>query len=154
MNFDCRRCTNWRGCPGKEWYSFGEIRWCAQQVFFLLKFAEILRQGIWPTPETTIAGIKAQMTREATFTKAATIIAELDVRLQTTNWRGRLLCEECINREKLDYLSHDAKQALYYVSGWRRKAMPFLAWRKQRQHRRKTDNQRVIKNAEIVSQSA
>jgi hypothetical protein len=114
-------------------------------VFWLLKFAEMLRVGIWPSPEITVAGVRGQMNTEASFTKAVRAISEVDIRLSSTGWRGRLLCEECINREKMMYLSDDAKEALYYVSGWRRKDTPFRTWRAMRRYR--NDNKTEIKVA-------
>jgi len=75
------------------------------------------------------------MTAEAKFVKPETVIAEIETRLERTGWRGKLLQEECINREKMMYLSDEAKAALYYVSGWKRKQMDFRSWRKQRRHR-------------------
>ena len=137
-NLDCRRCKDWRGCPGKEWYSYSEVRWCAQQTFWLLKYAETLRQGIWPIPEMIVPfGSRPSISTEAAFTRACEVIAELDKRLETTGWRGRLLQEECVNREKIMYLSDDARSALYYVSGWRRKDSPFLVWRRMKSYRKR-----------------
>ena len=145
MTGDCRHCKTWGDCPGLSWYSYADVCWCVQQVFWLLKYAETLREGRWPAPDATcdprIRG--KMMSTEATFTKAIRIMAEVDSRLQRTGWRGRLLAEQCINREKMMYLDDDAKDALYYVSGWSRKALPFEAWRKQRKYRQK-DYQKVV----------
>jgi hypothetical protein len=152
MTGDCRHCKDWRGCLGKEWYSFAEIHWCAQQVFFLLKHADILRQGLWPIPdERAEVGLKSGgMSTEARFTKAILVIAELDKRLIRTGWRGQLLAEQVVNREKMMYLSDDAKDALYYVSGWRRKAMPFYEWRKKRRYRENV-HQKVHKKEDALA---
>lgn len=153
MTGDCRHCKDWRGCLGKDWYSFSEIRWCVQQVFWLLKYADILRQGLWPIPdERAEVGLKSGgMSTEARFTKAILVIAELDKRLTKTGWRGQLLAEQVINREKMMYLSDDAKDALYYVSGWRRKGMPFYQWRWQRKRRRNEDKNIITQEVETKS---
>jgi len=144
MTGDCRHCKDWKGCEGKTWYSYGDVRWCGQQVFWLLKYAETLRIGLWPTPDATAdPRIHGQMSAEATFTKSIRIIAEVDLRLKRTGWRGRLLAEQCINREKMMYLDDDARDALYYISGWNRRALPFEAWRKQRNYRQK-DYHKVV----------
>ena len=72
---------------------------------------------------------------EAAYVKVAIAIGEVDDRLKKTGWRGRLLAEECKNREKMEYLSDDAKDALYYVAGWYRRRMEFDDWRKKRRYR-------------------
>jgi len=135
---DCRKCRSWKGCPGKEWYHYGEIRWCAQQSFWLLKYADILHGGQWPVPDATApGGMRGRTVTGAAFTKVALIIAEVDRRLKKTEWRGRLLAEECKNREKMHYLSDDAKDALYYVAGWSLKERDFSDWLKDRKYHRK-----------------
>ena len=137
---DCRHCRKWGRCPGKEWYSFADIRFCVQQVFWLLKWAWVLRQGRWPAPETVVeSGVRGKMSAGAPFAKAILIIAELDQRLARTGLRGELLVEQCINREKMDYLSDNAKDALYYVSGWSRNPRSFAQWLADRKYWRKPD---------------
>lgn len=126
----------WKGCPGKEWFDFGEIRWCPQQNFWLLKYADILHAGEWPTPDVTVAGgMRGMKVTEAAYVKVVIAIGEVDDRLKKTGWRGRLLAEECKNKEMMDDLSNDAKDALYYVAGWRRKETDFNDWRKKRRYR-------------------
>jgi len=136
---DCRKCKSWKGCPGKEWYSFSEFRWCAQQVFWALKYAWILRQGLWPSPESLVeGGVRGRQTiTEGRFVKATLIISEIDSRIETTGWRGLLLKEECINRDRMIYLSDNAKDALYYVAGWDRKPRSFSGWVKDRKYHKK-----------------
>ncbi|MCJ7805712.1 hypothetical protein MUP46_03670 [Patescibacteria group bacterium] len=132
MSGDCRSCKSWKECPTPErdWYSYGEIRWCPYQVFFLLKWAEYLRIGIWPTPESTCETPKRTLSKEAQYVNAAIVIAELDYRLGKTGIKGELLASQCKepDRDKMDYLSDSAKDALYYVSGWARKATNFATW--------------------------
>lgn len=137
---DCRKCRDWKGCPGKEWYSYQDIRWCHQQVFWLLEREDKLSEGLWPTPDATAdPGVRGRNTStEASFTKAVLIIAELRERLKTTGWRGRLLVEQCKNRETIDYLDGDVKPALDYVSGWRRKETPFNVWQAKKRYRKYT----------------
>lgn len=146
--FDCRHCRKWGGCPGKDWYSFADIRFCVQQVFWLLKYAYMLRQGVWPSPESVLeAGIRGrQMIAEGRFAKAVLVMAEIDKRLARTGLRGEVLAEQCINREKMDYLSDNARDALYYVAGWKRRRMSFYQWQWQRR-RRQNEDKNIIKTA-------
>jgi hypothetical protein len=143
--FDCQRCRSWKDCPGKEWYSYGEVKWCPQQVFWLLKYADYLQVG-WLAPDAvSCPGIRGKvMNTEAAFVNARIVMGELNCRLSKTGWKGRLLSEEARNREKMMYLSDEANDALYYVAGWRRKGMNFMAWLKQRKYR-KNDYQNVVK---------
>lgn len=145
MTGDCRECKDWRGCPGKEWFSYADIRWCSQQIFWILKYAETLHKGQWPTPDAAVdSSVRGKaVSTEATFAKAIRIIAEVDARLTKTGWRGRLLAEECVNREKMLYLDDDAKDALYYISG-RRKDRDFWKWRKDKRYHRKSDKKVVM----------
>ena len=142
---DCRHCKTWRECVHDDsWFSFAEFRFCSLQVFWALKYSWVLKQGSWPAPEGVVPpGIHGQMTAEAKFVKPETVIAEIETRLERTGWRGKLLQEECINREKMMYLSDEAKAALYYISGWKRKG-DFREWRKKRRYRQNV-HQKVLK---------
>ena len=146
MTGDCRDCRNWRGCPGREWFSYSDIQWCSHQVFWLLKYAEILHQGQWPVPdERAEVGLHGKkVIPEAPFAKVIAIIAEVDYRLQRTGVKGELLAEQAVNREKMLYLSARAKDALYYISGWKRKDRSFTDWLKDRRYRQKSDKKVVM----------
>jgi hypothetical protein len=142
--YDCRKCKDWKTCywQGVDisncWFGYQDIRWCSLQVCWLLKYSDYLHEGKWPTPDSTVAGgMRGKQTTEASYAKVMLVIAELDTRLEKTGWRGKLLIEECKNREKLEYLSKDARDALYYVVGWRRKDRSFQAWLKDRRYRKK-----------------
>lgn len=143
--FGCRKCRDWKRCPGsgmdteQMWFNYQDISWCAQQVVWLLKYADIIHAGQWPVTDTTVAGgMRGKtMSTEAAFTKVVLTIAEVDQRLSKTGWRGRLLAEEAKNREKMDYLSDDAKDALYYVAGWNPRNRSFSDWRKGRKYHQK-----------------
>jgi hypothetical protein len=87
------------------------------------------------------------MIAEARFARAVLVIAELDKRLVRTGLRGELLAEQCINRERMEYLSDDAREALYYVSGWQRKPSPFRVWRNNRKQYRNS-LQKSVKTVE------
>ena len=133
---DCRKCRDWKDCPGKEGFGYHEIRWCPQQNFWLLKYADILHDGQWPVPDATApGGMRGQNMTGAAFARVVLVIAELDSRLSKTGWRGRLLAEECKNEEVMKLLSNDAKDALYYATGWVRRKVGFNEWRKKRRYR-------------------
>ncbi len=144
----CPKCRRWKDCPltekEKEWFDYGDIKWCPHQVFWILKWADILHAGNWPVKDDNAPDrVRGKTPTEASFARVSRIIAEVDDRLKGTGWRGRLLAEQCINRDRLEYLDYDAREALYYVAGWNRRTMTFSNWRKQWEHRR-NDNQKVV----------
>lgn len=136
----CPKCRSWRDCPltekEKEWFDDGDIKWCPHHIFWILKWAEILHTGEWPVKDDSPDGAISTTPTEASFAKVSRIIAEVDDRLKGTGWRGRLLAEQCINRDRLGYLDYDAKDALYYVAGWNRRTMKFPDWMKKRKYRK------------------
>lgn len=138
---DCRQCHDWAGCPGKDWYGYHEIRWCPQQIFWILKYEQYFHAGEWPAADATAdPGAHHRVVKaEAAFVKAAVIIGELDVRLAKTGWRGRLLVLEAYKADKMLYLTEDAKRALYYVAGANRKTREFGPWLADRKYRRRGD---------------
>lgn len=138
---DCQHCKRWQDCPDtdSDWFSYGQIRWCPLQVFWLLKWEEYLGIGIWPTPESTAEAPKRTLSKDAQYVNSMVVMAELHTRLEKTGLKGEKLRDECKLREKMLYLSDPAKEALYYVSGWRRKDRSFSAWLKDRKYHQKSD---------------
>jgi hypothetical protein len=108
------------------------------QNFWLLKYAKILEGGDWPTPEILAdPGIRGKRAKtDAEFVKSSLAIGEVNKRLTQTGWRGRLLVEQCINRDDIDDLDHDVRQCLYYVSGWNRRYTDFNVWWAMKRYRK------------------
>jgi len=144
---ECRNCRDWRGCiHDGQWFSYSDVRFCALQCFWILKHAEELREGRWPLPderaETTNRGHK--VIPEAPFAKVIAIMAEVDMRVgRLPQDKGRLLEAQCILKESIYYLDHDVREALYYISGWKRKRS-FSHWLKDRRYRQKNDKYVVM----------
>jgi hypothetical protein len=115
----------------KDWFGYQNIRFCPQHIFWLLKYEDIIRGRRWPIPDNTVpGGIGGQVLSEAAFSKVSLILAELYDRLGKTGIKGELLASQCKEdkREKMEYLSDNAKDALYYVAGGNRKDTPFTVW--------------------------
>ena len=136
----CRNCKRWKQCPfwhppysaGKEWYHFGEIRWCPFQVLWILENAHTLEAGRWP-PEHCDTGYEDRLggeniKTEAGFVKPELIIAEVKSRLNRTGLHGKLLVSQVEAGRDFDDLDEEAKAALMYVKGWRRKKTGFKKW--------------------------
>ena len=135
---DCRDCRDYKSCPGKPWYHFGEIKWCTHQVIWIIKNSAILLAGNWPpNPDSSSyidPGIKTGYANEAYYTKPTAILGEVNRRLARTGLSGKLLRAEVLAGLEL---SPESKDALGYASRWWAKKMSFSAWRKQRKYHQK-----------------
>ena len=127
---DCRRCDRWKGCLGKDWYHYGDIRWCPLQVIWILQNAETLRAGLWLSPPDDSAG-KAQINTEAYFVKAGIAITEVQDRLDRTPSKGEILLTQVEDGRSLSNLSDGARVILMYVKGFRRKRIGFRRWSRE-----------------------
>ena len=122
---DCRKCKSWKGCIGKDWYHYGEIRWCPLQCIWILQYAQELKEGRWPE----ISDFSSEeMKTEAPFARTIAIIAELEERLDMTDNKGELLITQVEDGRTFDDLSQGARAILLYVKGWRRKSIGFRRW--------------------------
>jgi len=138
----CRECKDWNNCllteGEKDWFGYHHIRYCPQQVFWLLKYDDIIRGHRWPIPDDTVlGGMGGQTLKGAAFTKVSDVLAEIDRRLTPTGDKGDILREQCKNRDKLQYLSDKAKDALYYVVGDNPRATPFTVWVRMKRYRKR-----------------
>ena len=141
MTGDCRKCKDYRECIGKDWYHYGEIRWCPYQVIWILNHKDTLRAGHWPQePHSSSDNNSGQrnIKTEATFTKPILILAEVESRLRRTGLNGKLLVAQIESGRGFNTLAPEARAALMYVKGWRYKRMGFNAWRKKRKYQQKS----------------
>jgi len=107
-------------------------------MYWLIKNTATLRSGKWPTEPDDNPGSE-QFNDEASFTKAILIIAEVDYRLEQTGSVGEHLVDVINAGIEIYDLSRNPRDALYYISGWNRKEMPFNKWRWQRKQRKSED---------------
>ncbi len=125
-----------------EWYSFSSFIFHREQIVWAIEHLPELQEGKWPREvlETgyTESPINAsRRSKEAPFVKPCIIAAEIEVRLQTTSTDGKLLIAEIQSGKKIDDLEYESRQALNYISGWRRKHVPFKRWVSLRKYRNK-----------------
>ena len=128
----CRECRDWRNClltsSEREWFGYQHIRFCPIQIFWLLRYEDILRGRAWPVPDDSApGGMGSKTLSEADFVLSSTLLAELDDRLNQVkpNIVGEKLRDECKIRDKVEYLSDEARDALYYIVGSNRSEVPF-----------------------------
>lgn len=134
---NCKTCKSYKGCPGKEFYFYSEIRFCPHQILFIIEHSATLLSGKWPpNPEGSSyidTKIKTGFKSEAYFVKPVGILAEVNDRLKRTGTDGKLLRAEVLAGLEL---SQESKDALMYIKGWRRKTISYRRWKAQRKYRR------------------
>jgi hypothetical protein len=101
--------------------------------------AEVLRMGHWPkNPDTTDDNNgQRRVKAEAAFEKPIIILAELEERLAKTKIRGKLLIAQVEAGRDFKSLDRDAKDALLYIKGFKRKRITFNEWKKARRYYQK-----------------
>jgi len=88
-----------------------------------------------PEPSAVIdTQIRTGYASEGYFVKPASILAEVNYRLERCGTDGKLLRAEVMAELEL---SPEAKTALNYCSGFNRKPKSYTDWKKQRKWRRK-----------------
>ena len=125
----------------KKWWNYSEIRFTAEEVLWILENMELLRGGEWPPEHKNSGYIDAsfgekRIKSEAGFVKPVIIISEIEVRLDRTGVDGKLLLAEAKLGVDIALLSYEAKRALKYISGWRRKRMSYQNWVSQSKYRK------------------
>lgn len=132
---DCRQCKSYKDCPGKQWFHYGEIRWCIWQVLWIIEHSVTLLAGNWPpNPEGSgyvDPGIKTGYASEGYYVKPVGILAEVEYRLKRCGVDGKLLRAEVLAGLEL---SQESKSALHYCKGWRRKRMSYQRWLRHRRY--------------------
>ena len=127
MEIDCKTCKSYKNCPGKDTFTYPDIRWCPLQVMWLLDNAETLRTVGWITDDDN-RGSRPGMPTAAPFVNIINVLAELDTRLKETRVHGEKLRQQAEEGRSIQYLSPMARAALMYVKGWRRKRTTFKRW--------------------------
>ena len=121
---DCIQCKS--HCKRKDYFSYGEIRFCRVQMIFLIEHIVELGEGSWPSSPDSSSYVdlpirSRQFNDDAYFTKPTEILAEIMIRLNRTG-DGSVLMEEIHSGLTERYLlGKEARKALNYISGWRRR---------------------------------
>ena len=125
----------------KEWYSPGEIYFTREQIMFLIEnFAEKSSAGEWelvcnkwpPDPDKIDILIQTSLCKSP-FETVACLLAEVELRIEKTKTDGKLLMSEIVGGIEIrEDLSAEAKLALNYISGWKRKQSPYSKWKASR----------------------
>jgi len=120
------------------WYSPNEINFQREENIWLICHLETLSGGKWPPEyrETGYIGSSRSGIGHAPFETPIQFAAEIKERLKTTKRAGETLVWEVQHgAEEYRDLSPFAKRALNYISGWRRRRIPFPEWLAQSKYR-------------------
>jgi len=133
---DCYRCKKPKNCVGKEFYSYGEIRFCRTQMFWIIEHIGELGEGEWPNEGSSYVDLPITsntFSDEAYFTKPEEIVAEVMGRLGRTGEDGVTLVEDIQSGiRRYEDLKSVAKRALNYISGLRRRKTSYSEWKSHR----------------------
>ena|ERR1035437_9133437 len=139
---DCHDCSRPCKSISKEYFEMGQIVFCRVQMLFLISFLDVLEDGIWPTEgkETgyTDTNIQRQINSAAPFEILREINGEVSVRLKAAGEDGATLCHEVQSLHADDYseLSRAARNALNFVSGFKRRRQNYRKWIYQRSYKK------------------
>lgn len=152
---NCRKCKlHHKDCPGKDFFDYGDIRFCEHQIIWLLGKIRVLHKGYWPQdPKSNESGYNIEIPKgkkarrfKSPFEAVSCILAELEYRLERIaeapfNLRadGEML-EKCyIEGEPMWEVAMDqgineaqarrrGERALAYIIGKRRKRRSYAEW--------------------------
>jgi len=129
-----------------DFYLPREINFSREQMIWLIEWLPTLETGNWPgnpqdTGYTDTAGVQRSHSHHAPFETAAQIYAEVTARLRRTRRSGETLVWE-VQHGLADYnlLCPAAKDAINYISGWRRRHVSFSQWQADKKYLQKTIN--------------
>ena len=122
------------------WYEPREIIFSREQMLFLIEFLPLLIEGIWPpNPQgsgyTEVPNVQRSRSRHAYFETPCQIAAEVEWRLNRTGIEGKLLVSEIRQGLMLEELQPESRNALNYISGWRRRSQKYKDWVRQQNYR-------------------
>lgn len=141
---DCAKCRHLMrdgNCRGSGvWWPIKELWLCRLQCLFLIAELLPLSEGLYPqdiysSGYTEAARTSFRIGSAAPFESALTVRGELQYRLDRTGISGKWLVKEVQNGVSLGELPYETRQALHYVSGWRRKLSSYKTWLRQRERR-------------------
>ena len=139
-SYDCGKCDKEirKICPGHyadDWYEPSEIKFCRNQMFFLIACLEQLQKDNWPV-NPNLTGYEDVLRGKPNYAGAPYITARefgMDVswRLDKTGEDGKDLHLQIAQHGIKDIwlLTRRARQAFIYASGFKMKLTPYRKWK-------------------------
>lgn len=142
---DCDECLKKCSYPNCSYYPMSAIRYCRPQIFFLIENLDYLVDDIYPDDPQPSGytkidpSIRIQFKETVTISNVKLIYLDISTRLKRCGKDGETLIHEITKLHAFYYndLSQAARDALNYISGFRRKLMGYRAWLKQKNQRSK-----------------
>ncbi len=134
----CSKCRSWDDCNGHDFFNIQEIRYCPFQIcwaiacLITLHVDQYVSADRWPRKEsgyTEAPPTQHSVSPHAPYEAVKRETGEIIKRLERTGKDGRLLVLGVHSGQSIKELSTDARWALGYVSGWRRKRQSYSRWR-------------------------
>lgn len=154
---DCLKCQSYKDCLGKPWFHYGEIRFCPFQILWIIEHSETMIAN-WPSaPEGSSyvdPRIHTGYRSEAHYAKSVGILGEVEYRLQRTRVDGKLLREQVENGKDIAMLAPEARSALMYIKGWRRKKIGYKRWLREVYFAPKTGKKHQLSDSNLTSRKA
>ena len=134
----CKTLEDKKSCVGWKWYAPHMIKYCFNQIFWLIGTFAQRGKGeweifgdFWPSEGWSEENGKRYT---CPFEEVVCVLAELNLRLKRTGKDGKWLIDVIASREDKDSLfqhenlSREPKLALIYISGSRRKSTKYSTW--------------------------
>ena len=126
----------------EAWYSPREIFFTREQMLWLLEHLPELETGNWPVnPQGSgyvDLPLKKSGRQQAYFETPCQFAAEVSWRLDKTGEDGKILYWQVQSGvTEYELLEHEAKEALNYMSGWRRRQTSYSRFNTNRRYREK-----------------
>ena len=130
----CIECRDVRGCNGKEYYEYYEVKFCRPQILWIIEHWDVLLSGHWVNRPEYIDKVQKPRSYSAPFEKPEMILAEVEARLDKTGRRGKeMVIHEVQNiiaqRGEYRDLSPETKDIINYITGWDRRVETYDQWK-------------------------
>jgi len=148
----CQQCAkekwNWRQCPGAlDWFPPGVVRFCPNQIMWLLEHLTMLEDGRWPREPVETGYVDTDGSqrsyKNAHFETPICFAAEVTWRLSQTGKDGlvalqnlsggidELTLAELMGTTE-DKIRHRVRRVIAYISGWRRRRITYYEFSRRK----------------------
>jgi hypothetical protein len=135
----CSKCKSWKLCPGYDWFSMAEIRFCPDQTRWMLENLTTLERGKWPaeySTKTPAEPSNRQPPGNAPFERPVEYSAEIKWRvgqcgidgtltyqILADGWDEQTLAE--VMGTTIKKLDRRVNRVVGYCSGWKRRIQSY-----------------------------
>ena len=131
-----------RDCSGRDYYTYGDIFYCRWQIIWVRQHKGELRRGIWPDmPSDNIVESVKKKQVGADYERACITHADVDSRLKKAKGDGKLLDKEIELGTPINEMEDEAKSALLWCEGWRKKRGDYAVWKAKKTYRQRRSNE-------------